>query len=112
MKNKTKNSKKFKELIKKIEENRLFTEKEYNVLNIIITNLIAKTSNYVFESDFKSKTNLKAAQNYTKIIKKFDDNLTEIKYENLEDIIDHFNTINIIFNEIKNNYGRIINNKK
>lgn len=101
MKNK-KNFKKFKEILDVVEKNKLFSEREYNALTIIIQNLISKTANYIFESDFQSKKNLNNARNYVKAIKKFDTNINTINSEQIETILEHINTINYLLNEINN----------
>jgi len=84
-----------------IQENRLFTEKEYYVAKKILHSLVVRNKNYIFSTDFKSKKSIQTAEKIVKSIKTIDENLNSLSSTEITELLDHLETLQMISTRFK-----------
>lgn len=97
----------FKKTVETINENNLFKEPDYYTAEILLKKIISRDTNYILIGDLSSSYNIKIMRKMAKLIKKFDDNITNLSSEKLDETVEHMKTIDILLNRI----GEIIKEK-
>lgn len=90
----------FKKLIESIDNNNLFKEVDYAIINLLLKKIIARDKNYVFFSDFNSSVNIGVIRSISKSIKKFDKSISKIDKEMLEEIVANIEAIKLLSQRI------------